>query len=959
MLRQTPPTSVLQKLESAGVKQSELVLCTSTDIDRLGRYQPQWLAVTADRLLVVSGTEPPEVLQNLRFAEANEFRCQPVVGSGLLQVRIETMYVDLLRYSNRLADRFGKVTRKLQQRLEGQAIVITPDDLVEQKKEGPLDIKRGAVLMRIWQLMRPYRFSAVGMLSLMVIGIGLDLVSPQLTRYLVDNVLPGSRDAALAMQANPVQVSQHVRLLVFLVLILAGVQFLRQAVAMINGWLGANVGTAITFDMRNRMVSHLQQLSVGYYDKQQVGSLVGRVAYDTEALHGLIHQLTGGFLLQIFMLVGVGIIMFSMEWRLAVWALLPAPFVSAASVIFWKYVYPRYYRFWDSSSKQAGMLSGILSGIRVVKAFAQEDREVQRFKSASGNLRDARLNVDRSVVTFNPIMTMIFLFGGWVMWFAGGRRVLAGQMTLGELLAFLGYLWMFYGPLTALTQLTNWLTSFATQVHRIFEILDTPLQITEPKNPVYLKPMQGHVTFERVSFGYERHTPVLRDVSLDIQAGEMIGVVGRSGSGKTTIVNLLCRFYDVNDGRVLIDGVDVRQLATENLRKQIGVVLQEPFLFRGSIWENLIYGARQSTPEQVISAARAGNCHDFILKSPHGYDTWVGERGAGLSGGERQRVSIARVLLSDPRILILDEATSSVDAESEAAIQAALAILVRGRTTIAIAHRLSTLRHSKRILVVDNGRIVECGSHAELMEKDGLYAKLVRMQGMAAAGSVDELAAKQKLATQAASALGFAAVDANFRTVRSSAPTALAEALNGDAQDQTEVEPAFHPRWLEPANARIHLGNRGTLHVTVLNDRIYPGVFAVRCFPVQYPSRYISLRYLDAEKHEVEVGLVRDLADWPAEVQQLLRESLLKRYFVHTVSRVHEITTLAGGFLELSVDTDLGPMTFIMRYQGDRAQDYGAGGKLLLDIDENRFLIPKLAELPDRDRALFTRYIYW
>ena len=236
----------------------------------------------------------------------------------------------------------------------------------------------------------------------------------------------------------------------------------------------------------------------------------------------------------------------------------------------------------------------------------------------------------------------------------------------------------------------------------------------------------------KCSFGYSRHTRVLKDIDLQIKPGEMVGVVGRSGSGKTTLVNLICRFYDVNEGRVLMDGMDIREFAKDNLRGQIGVVLQEPFLFRGSIWQNIVYGKPDATPEKTIEAAKAGNCHDFILRNLHAYDTWVGERGAGLSGGERQRVSIARVLLTDPRILILDEATSSVDAESEAAIQSAMAELVKGRTTIAIAHRLSTLRSANRILVVDSGKIVQSGSHDELLNQPGLYAKLIKMQGQSA-----------------------------------------------------------------------------------------------------------------------------------------------------------------------------------------------------------------------------------
>jgi energy-coupling factor transporter ATP-binding protein EcfA2 len=379
----------------------------------------------------------------------------------------------------------------------------------------------------------------------------------------------------------------------------------------------------------------------------------------------------------------------------------------------------------------------------------------------------------------------------------------------------------------------------------------------------------------------------------------------------------------------MIDEVDIRDIAKDELRSQIGVVLQEPFLFRGSIWENVTYGKPGATPEQVITVAKAGNCHDFIVRTAHGYDTWVGERGAGLSGGERQRVSIARVLLTDPRILILDEATSSVDAESEAAIQAALAELVRGRTTIAIAHRLSTLRNANRIMVVDQGKIIESGPHEALAAKGGLYARLLKIQGqMAAPPSVDRLAV---------------------------------ETSKESESEWTSPLPdprGHHPRWLTPDLARIHLGNHGALHVTVRDERIYGGVYAMCCFPVRHPREYLSLRYLDHEKREIEVGLIRRLSDWPAEAQRLISESLLKRYFVHTVRAIHAIEIFSS-YLSFDVDTDLGPVQFIMRWQHDRAQDYGAAGKMLLDTDENRYLIPDVQGLPENERRLFQRYIYW
>ena len=421
--------------------------------------------------------------------------------------------------------------------------------------------------------------------------------------------------------------------------------------------------------------------------------------------------------------------MFCLNVKLALLVVIPIPFVVLGTLLFRTHIRPWYFRFRDSHSKLSGMLNGVLSGIRLVKAFGQEEREKRRFDQRLDTLSRARYGARVRAGAFQSAMAYALMLPAILVWYVGGQEVLADAgLTLGTLMAFLGYLGMFYAPIQSLAVFSDWLTMFLTGSQRVFEILDTPSELTDKADAPILETVRGNITFDDVTFGYDPYNPVIKEASLDIRTGESIGIVGKSGSGKTTLVNLLCRFYDVQAGSVRIDGRDVRDLRRSDLRRHVGLVLQEPFLFRASIADNIAYGRPDATMKDIMAAARAANCHEFIMRQPYGYDTRLGERGAGLSGGERQRVSIARAILCDPRILILDEATSSVDTESEQQIQKALERLSEGRTTIAIAHRLSTLRSADRIYVVDGGRIAECGTHGELMARKGIYWKLVRIQ---------------------------------------------------------------------------------------------------------------------------------------------------------------------------------------------------------------------------------------
>ena len=748
------PPDLAATAAAEGVDPPKAWMSVATDLNLSGRYETVFLLAEDDRLLTLGrprdgGTAVRVVLNRPAIQGV---RTRQGVGGGFLEALVDGIYVELLAFSNARADVFQKVAGKLQAWCGGERPEVGPDDDHDPRKcpvcgmslefKGDICrrcINRGAVFTRVLKMMRPYAGKAILMLVLVIISIGISLIPQKLIQVLIDKVL------APLQAGNPVlPADAATHWLLGLVAALLGVRVLMAAIQAINGRLSSYVGTQIVYDFRSRVFRHLMRLGVIYYDRYNVGQLMSRVTVDTEQMRGFVQQLTSGFLAQIIMIITVGGVLFALNWKLAIITLIPAPLVVVAAVFFWKRVYPRYYRVWDANSKISGVLNTILSGVRVVKAFGQEPREQRRFGRSAGYVRDSLRGVEYTVTLFNPSIALLFQLGGILVWFVGGQWVLGGELTLGRLMAFLGYLAMFYQPLGQLTQLTNWVTQFLTASQRTFEILDTQPHIIEVPNPTPLgADGAGGIRFENVTFGYNRHEPVVRDVSFEVRPNEHLGIVGKSGSGKTTLINLLARFYEIDHGRILLGDVDIRELKLDELHRTVGVVLQEPFLFRGTIYQNIVYGRGDATPEQVLEAAKAANAHNFIIRHPLGYDTYIGERGAGLSGGERQRISIARALLYDPQILILDEATSSVDTESEQLIQQALARVTCDRTTVAIAHRLSTLKNSDRILVVDGGRIAEQGSHEQLMALGGLYHKLVKIQTeLSTEPAVDALAAR-------------------------------------------------------------------------------------------------------------------------------------------------------------------------------------------------------------------------
>ena len=688
------------------------------DLDAQGQFAQGLIALTNSRLLAF---EPAGgAWTDFALAPGQHLKLSDHGGLAFLELFDTNGRLARWRFTlaaNPAAVRFVDLFQREQQRLAGEP-AREDEEEAEDFDFGESSAPPSTwVLLRLWRFARPYQGQLLLGFALMLGSIGATLVSPYLTMPLMDKVL------------IPFQNGQAIDATLVALLLggLLGAALMSWVLGWAKTYLLALVSERIAADLRTATFEHLLSLSLEYFGNKRTGDLMARIGSETDRISVFLSLHALDFITDVLMLLMISTILFNIHPGLALATLVPLPFIAWMIHL----VRDRLRTGFEKIDRVWGEVTNILAdtipGIRVVKAFAQEAREARRFKAANAANLQVNDRLNKTWSLFTPTVALLTEMGLLVVWGVGIWLISHQSITVGTLTAFLAYIGRFYGRLDSMSRIVSVTQKAAAGAKRIFDILDHVSNVPDPVNPLPFTEAKGAISMQGLNFRYGSRS-VVRNLNLDIRPGEMVGLVGHSGSGKSTLVNLICRFYDVTEGSIRVDGVDLRRIKVSDYRRHIGLVLQEPFLFFGTIAENIAYGKPDATRDEIVAAARAAHAHEFILRLPHGYDSLVGERGQGLSGGERQRISIARALLIDPAILILDEATSAVDTETEKEIQRALDNLVKGRTTIAIAHRLSTLRKADRLVVMDRGEIVELGPHDELIAKQGHYWRLWEAQ---------------------------------------------------------------------------------------------------------------------------------------------------------------------------------------------------------------------------------------
>lgn len=710
-----------------GVSSEDIIFSLPFDINEKGQLAEGHLTADREKMCLYYDNKPENTFEIKDYYEFEVFRQS---GSSMLRGkrRDNSKWQLFCCFSQSHYIRFAELAKILD--FYAKTGVLAEENDTEEPNcpkcgarldistECPFCAKRSSTAKKMLTRLKRYKgiFSAVSLLS--ILSYASQVVLPRLYRMVVDDVGIGE--------------NADMGLFYTLAAYIVGLSIVTVAAGGTAFILNRKMAVRFIQDLRKDLFDKVQLISMKSFARRTSGEIIRRLSEDARTLSNFLMGQGKQMILNVIALIVLAVIMFVTNWKLALMVIIPMPLVAVISQKVLRRIGALYNRWWRKICESSKYLNDVISGAKVVKSYGSEEREVERYKGISKKIASALEKAECTWYKLYPVMQYILAVGEMLMIYFGASFVLGETITLGEFVQFTGYVSMFYGPVYWLIQLPRVFTQAMVSAGKIFEILDEPIDLTESENAVKCD-IKGDIAFENVSFGYTAYNPVLKNISFEIRQGEMIGIVGHSGVGKSTLINLLMRLYDPTYGSIKIDGVDLREMSAESLHSRLGVVLQETFLFNGTVMENIAYSKPDATFEEIIAAAKIADCHDFITRLPDGYNTYVGEKGYNLSGGERQRVAIARAILRNPKILILDEATASLDTQTEKQIQTALNRLIKGRTTIAIAHRLSTLSSADRLIVLDKGKVAEIGTHTELMGRKGVYYRLVMAQRTTAA----------------------------------------------------------------------------------------------------------------------------------------------------------------------------------------------------------------------------------
>ena len=769
------PAGVRKFLVGYHVKKEDILAYAQTDMTLEGEFARGYVVLEKKRLIVItSEPDSTEVYQFkgvgsiheahaqkekswdarfLTFEEVVQLEVLRTVCGGILYSTSkkdqteEVPDIQLAAFTNM---KIGEVLRvvKLFQVLKEKG-ELTEEDLKREETEEycpkcgamypdkerkicPKCMNHGSVFVRSLAYFKPYAGKLAIMVLCYIVTAGLNLVWPYLTGTILYDRILAKDETFLKFIGHPGMKFVAVLGVVILVMFLTKITI--QAVGILQGVLTAKIVPNVVKEMKSQVFRSMGRLSIGFYNSRQTGSLMTRVLSDAERVTGFYIDGLPYLFINLLTLVATAVVMFMLNWQLTITALIFVPIIFTISFKMMPRLWQFYGRRHRAERSLNARLNDNLTGARVVKAFGQQESELERFDKNNSKVRSAEMSLVSFDNKFYALYVTFENIASLVVWGFGSYLLLKQpDMKIGLLMTFTGYVQQLNGPLDFMSYVFRWFTDSMNSAQRMFEIIDAVPEITEKQDAIHLDSIKGDIELKDITFGYEPNKPILKKINLKIEAGKMLGIVGRSGAGKSTLVNLISRLYDPQEGVIFLDDINIKDIAFRDLRKNVAMVSQETYIFMGTVAENIAYSNSEASLDDIINAAVLASAHDFICKMPDGYDTIIGSSGRNLSGGERQRISIARAILANPKILILDEATASVDTETEKAIQASINFLIKDRTTISIAHRLSTLRDADRLVVIDNGEITEEGTHSELVKKKGTYYKLKELQTKALA----------------------------------------------------------------------------------------------------------------------------------------------------------------------------------------------------------------------------------